>query len=94
MTEKDMLKAMSSLKEPPTGHPAWNAFVQVMRNKQYGWDPLCQAWAFFRKGWDAHKPPAVDAGTCGEPVPGFVIDRCALSRGHVGPHWCFDGMYP
>jgi hypothetical protein len=33
------------------------------------------------------------ADACDSPVPGFT-DRCSLSKGHDGPHWCNDGMYP
>ena len=34
------------------------------------------------------------ADACDAPVPGFVSDRCSLHKGHDGPHWCNDGMYP
>lgn len=34
-------------------HPAWKSFVTQMSNKQYGIEPLLQAWHFFRIGWDA-----------------------------------------
>lgn len=36
------------------------------------------------------------ADACDAPVPGFSRehDRCSLHRGHDGPHWCNDGMYP
>ncbi len=54
MTEKEML---DKFKEAGfyniTQHPAWRPFVTQMENKQYGLDPLLQAWHFFRIGWDA-----------------------------------------
>lgn len=34
-------------------HPAWKAFIQEMQNKNYGFDPLLQAWGFFKSGWEA-----------------------------------------
>lgn len=34
-------------------HPAFEAFKKYMEDKSYGWDPLNQAWAFFKAGWQA-----------------------------------------
>ena len=48
MTEKEMLE----LVEHGHGHPAWSSFVIEMKDRHYGWDPLNQAWAFYRHGWD------------------------------------------
>jgi hypothetical protein len=31
----------------------WKAFVGHMHGKQYGWDPLLQAWHDFLAGWKA-----------------------------------------
>lgn len=48
MTAKDIAALMT----PEDGHPAWKSFVKVMSNKSYGHDPLVQAWAFYRAGWE------------------------------------------
>jgi len=34
-------------------HPAHDAFVHAMRNREYGWDALNDAWAWFSDGWEA-----------------------------------------
>lgn len=36
-------------------HPAWEAFVRQMRTKDYGREPLNQAWYFFKEGWEAEE---------------------------------------
>ncbi len=33
-------------------HPAYLAFCRQMRGRAYGEEPLNQAWAFFKKGWE------------------------------------------
>lgn len=38
--------------EDVRAHPAWKSFVIEMRDKQYGQEPLMQAWGFYRKGWE------------------------------------------
>lgn len=34
-------------------HLAWSAFCSEMVDKQYGAEPLNQAWGFFKSGWEA-----------------------------------------
>lgn len=34
-------------------HPAWDSFCEQMRDRQYGWDPVTQAWFWYRLGWAA-----------------------------------------
>ncbi len=36
-------------------HPAWVPFTELMEGRQYGNEPLNQAWAFFRAGREARK---------------------------------------
>ena len=33
-------------------HPAWQAFIQSMRNRAYGEEALNDAWIWFRFGWE------------------------------------------
>lgn len=37
----------------PDEHPCWGAFCREMRDKDYGREPLIQAWHFFKRGWAA-----------------------------------------
>ena len=34
-------------------HPAWDAFVGEMQNREYGREALTIAWLWFRDGWNA-----------------------------------------
>ncbi len=33
-------------------HPAWSTFMDLMDGRAYGDEPLNQAWAFFKSGWE------------------------------------------
>lgn len=52
MTEEEII-AKLGIERAETHHPAWRPFVHEMADKQYGWDPLNQAWYFFKAGWEA-----------------------------------------
>ncbi len=40
-------------------HLAFPAFVQEMKERQYGREPLNDAWQWFKSGWEAAR---IDAG--------------------------------
>lgn len=40
--------------EDAVDHPAYPSFVRQMEGREYGEDPLNEAWEWFRAGWDAH----------------------------------------
>lgn len=39
-------------------HPAFGAFCRQMHRRDYGAEPLRNAWAWFRDGWDEVEPEA------------------------------------
>lgn len=48
---------MSDLSQAPgydlaRRHPAWPAFEEEMRDRDYGPEELDNAWIWFRTGWD------------------------------------------
>ena len=50
MKEKDMITKLADTSF--TRHPAWPSFVEEMKTREYGEDPLQQAWGFYRRGWE------------------------------------------
>lgn len=34
-------------------HPAWSSFTDLMEGREYGFEALNQAWAFYKAGWMA-----------------------------------------
>jgi hypothetical protein len=51
MTSLEMYELL--WQDDPYNHPGWEAFKEEMKDKQYGREPLNQAWWFFRLGWEA-----------------------------------------
>jgi hypothetical protein len=49
--EKDMVQKLADMSF--TQHPAWPSFVEEMKNREYGQEPLQQAWGFYKSGWEA-----------------------------------------
>lgn len=35
-------------------HPAWGSFMDEMEGRIYGHEALNTAWAFYKRGWEAH----------------------------------------
>lgn len=48
----DLNKLFLSKHPEEEEHPAWIYFVRAMENKQYGYEAILSAWAWFAEGWE------------------------------------------
>lgn len=60
MNEQDMIETLrmyshGDLHIDESNRACWDAFVRSMRNRQYGYEALSNAWAWFQTGWNRAK---------------------------------------
>lgn len=72
----------SPLPEHAHTHPAYRAFARAMEDKQYGREPLQNAWGWFRAGWDAAVAHDAKLDELARPVVASAIIE-ARDEGHA-----------
>lgn len=71
MDSYDLRSDMTLIPECDRQHPAWSAFVEAMRGKCYGEDPLNDAWHWFQQGYDSGYSRGHESGL-----------ECGIERGY------------
>lgn len=79
MTKDEILEKMP---DAETGHAAWPSFIDKMAEFEYGWQPLVQAWHFYKSGWDAHIAASQDL----QHRLMYALDGIDSARGYIASY--------